>query len=173
MWHFQTGRHLRLGGALVLLAAVACGSVPRSGGREAVRLPELLGDGDPARRASQRLLIEGLEADARGDAPRAKGRYERAVQVDPMNPYAYLVFARHEIDRRRPAQAEAFLDQARALFDTGGGVPPNVEAHLLGLQGASAALQGQRSLAAPDLRQAADLSPAVWGDAYLAAQELL
>lgn len=167
----ETAKRLWL--ALLILSVAACGSLPRVTPQAPVRIHELVDQGDPARRASLRLLVEGLEADGDGEPARAKGRYERAMQVDPTNPYVYLVFARHEVDRRRPGQAEAFLDQSRALFEATGGVPVRVEVHFVGLRGAVAALRGQRSVAARELAQARRLAPGVWGDAYLTAQELL
>ena len=54
--------------------------------------------GDPARRASNRLLAAGLDRDIQGKPSLALGQYERALQVDPTNPYAYLVLARHHAD---------------------------------------------------------------------------
>lgn len=170
MWRVQTTRLLCLGSLVITVGA--CGTLPRGVGREPIRMRELVNQGDPARRASQRLIVEGLEADVQADRARAKGRYERAMQVDPTNPYAYLAFARHEIDRRRPDRAEAFLDQSRALFEASGGTPEGAEAHFVGLRGAVAVLRGQRPLAARDLGEARRLAPGVWGDGYLTAEEL-
>ena len=163
--------------AILLLAVAAwwgaCSSLPRALGRGPIRISELVEQGDPLRRASLRLLTEGLEADVDGAQARAKGRYERAIQVDPTNPYAYLTFARFEIDRRRAERARAFLDQTYALFDAEGGMPPRVEAHFVGLDGAVEAISGHRSDAARLFERARRLAPAVWGDAYLTADELL
>ena len=157
----------------MVVGLAACGSLPRTTPSPPVRIHELVDQGDPARRASLRLVVEGLQADASGDPARAKGRYERAMQVDPNNPYVYLVFARHEVDRRRPGRAESFLEQSRALFESSGGVPVLVEAHFVGMQGAVAVLRGQRAVAARELTHARKLAPGVWGDGYLTAQELL
>jgi len=163
--------------AILLLALGAllgaCAALPSARGRDAIRISELVDQGDPVRRASLRLLVEGLEADAVGADARAKGRYERAIQLDPTNPYAYLTFARFEVERGRATQARAWLDQAHALFDAEGGVPARVEAHLIGLGGAVEAIRGNRLDAARDLERARRLAPTVWGDAYLAAEELL
>ena len=140
---------------------------------EPIRLGELLEQGDPQRRASHRLLVEGLEADARGSSARAKGRYDRALQLDPTNPYAYLVYARFEVARHRPGQARSFLDQAVALFEAQGGASPRVEPHIIGLEGAIASERGDKAQAAASLRRAGRLAPAVWGDAFLSAAELM
>ena len=161
--------------ALIAVAAVlgACSTLPGLGGQDPIRISELVEQGDPARRASQRLLVEGLEADIAGAQARAKGRYERAIQIDPTNPYAYLTVARFEVDRRNADQARAFLDQTYALFDAEGGMPPRVEAHFIGLESAVAAIAGDRTAAARGFEQARRLAPGVWGDAYLTAEELL
>ena len=160
---------------LLALAALwgACSSLPGALARGPIRISELVEQGDAVRRASLQLLIEGLEADVDGAHARAKGRYERAIQLDPTNPYAYLAFARFEIDRRRAEQARAFLDQTYALFDAEGGMPPRGEAHFFGLDGAVEAIRGQRADAARLFERARRLAPAVWGDAYLTADELL
>jgi hypothetical protein len=93
--------------------------------------------------------------------------------VDPTNPYAYLTFARFEVDRRRSDPARAFLDQTFALFDAEGGLPPRVEAHFFGLDGAIEAISGNRTDAARLFERARRLAPVVWGDANLTAGELL
>lgn len=160
---------------LVVLGALsgACAALPGGPGRDPIHISELVDQGDPVRRASQRLLVEGLEADAAGADARAKGRYERAIQLDPTNPYAYLTFARFEVERRRATQARAWLDQTVALFDAAGGLPSGVEAHVIGLGGAVEAIRGNRTDAARDLERARRLAPVVWGDGYLSAEELL
>lgn len=159
--------------AALAVAFAACSSLPAVRGREPVRIGELVAQGDPVRRASHRLLVEGLEADVDGAHARAKGRYERAIQVDPTNPYAYLTLARFEIDRRRAGQARSFLDQTLALFEAAGGTPPRVEAHVLGLSGAIEAINGNRAAAALEFERARRIAPSIWGDAYLTAAELL
>jgi hypothetical protein len=160
---------------MAALAALigACSSLPGARPPEPLRIRELVDQGDPARRASYRLLVEGLQADIDGAHARAKGRYERAIQVDPTNPYAYLTFARFEVARRRADSARAFLDRTWALFDATGGVPPRVEAHLLGLDGAVEAMRGNHGEAARQLERARRLAPGIWDDAALAPEELL
>ena len=173
----QRRSQFRTTAAIVIVALAAslgaCSSLPGLRGRGSIRLSELVDQGDPVRRASHRLLIEGLEADAAGAHARAKGRYERAMQLDSTNPYVYLTFARFEVERQRPAQARAYLDKTYALFDASGGLPHRVEAHVIGLSGAVEAIRGNRTGAARELERARRLAPAVWGDAYLSAEELL
>jgi hypothetical protein len=158
---------------LLAAAFVACGTMPGASGRAPIRISEVVEEGDYTRRASVRLLVEGLEADASGAQARAKGRYERAIQIDPTNPYAYLVFARFEVDRRRAEPAHAFLDQAVALFEAVGGTPPRVEPHVVGLNGAIEMIFGNSAVGSRELRRAREMAPEVWGDGYLTAEELL
>jgi tetratricopeptide (TPR) repeat protein len=62
-------------------------------------------------------VLEGLDADERGDAARARGRYERALQIDASNPWAYLSLARHYVEMGEPGAALSHLDRAEALFE--------------------------------------------------------
>ena len=135
----------------------------------------MAGLGDPARRASQRLVLQGLEDDVADSAEQALASYERALQIDPTNPYAYLALARHHIDAMQPDSARGFVEQAAALFDSQGGRTPEVDVHLIGLRGAAfLAGAGDASQSGEDdLARAALLSPTVWGDGYLSAEELL
>ena len=151
--------------SLVLVAAGCAGLGGR--GIPALRISEVVDQGDATRRASQRLLVEGLRADAAGANATAKGKYERALQLDATNPYAYLVFARFEVERRHHDQARAFLERAEALFEGEGSLSPRVEPHLLGLRGV---LDGRYPSALDEARR---LSPDVWGDGALSAEELL
>lgn len=134
-------------------------------------MTDVVNQGDAKRRASQRLLIEGLRADAAGADAAAKGKYERALQLDATNPYVYLVFARFEIERRNLNQADAFLERASSLFGgemaAGAVRSPGVEPHLLGMRGV---IDGNDSYALDEARR---MSPSVWGDGQLSAQELL
>ena len=61
------------------------------------QLSRVAGEGDPARRASMRLVLSGLDADEAGRSAEASSLYERALQVDPTNPYAWLALARQEV----------------------------------------------------------------------------
>jgi len=152
---------------LLLMAVSGCAGLTLSEQVDALRITDVMNEGDATRRASQRLLIEGLRADAAGAASAAKGKYERALQLDATNPYAYLVFARFELDRRNRDQAHAFLERAASLFDGEGSRSPRVEPHLLGMRGV---IDGRGSGALEDARR---MSPSVWGDGYLSAEELL
>lgn len=135
-------------------------------------MSDLLDEGDSARRASHLLVDEGLAADAQGRPEAALARYERALQVDATNPYAYLAIARHHVERRDPERALQFLDHAESLLLVGGDLPDEVRVHLLGLRGAALYDMGQRPRAAELLDRARVLAPHIWGDGALASDEL-
>ena len=128
--------------------------------------------GDPARRASMQLVVDGLGADASGEPARALSRFRRAVQIDAGNPYAQLALARHWIESGDPALSLAHLDHAELLFESEPEVHEGFEVHLLGLRGLAL-----REIYPPDggsalLEQARQASPRVWGDAWISAEEL-
>jgi tetratricopeptide (TPR) repeat protein len=139
---------------------------------EPLRMTELLEEGDAARRASQRLIVEGLDADTLGERARAKASYERAIQVDATNPYAYLVIARHQIDGVRPEQALPFLDQARTLLEIHGEYVPQIQVHLIGLRGEALYSVGRVDEGIGYLERACKMAPEVWCDGRLAPEEL-
>ena len=128
--------------------------------------------GDPARRASTRLVVEGLDADAAGARARARSRYQRAVQIDASNPFAQLALARHCLEIGDPTLAISHLDHAELLFDSELELRRSFEAHVVGLRGLA-----ERELDPPNggdalLEEARRASPQIWGDAWLDAQEL-
>jgi len=164
--------------ALAALIASACAVVPtRIAPSPALRISQVADEGDATRRASTRLLIEGLRADAAGDGPRAKGHYERALALDPTNPYAYLAYARYELALRELDQASRFLARARSFFEAEAGeragVARSADAHLLGLRGAIEREAAGGEAGAALLERARELDPAAWSDARLDAAELL
>jgi len=121
--------------ALALALTLAC-ATPGPRRVEPLRIAELAGRGDPARRASLQLVLDGLEADAAGARERGRGLYERALQVDATNPYAYLALARHESEWGHPRAALGLLTQARTRLDAEQARSPRVAVHLDGLAGA-------------------------------------
>lgn len=163
----------------VLLLALGCAG---SGRRPVetvrpIRVSDAVGVGDPARRASTRLTVQGLDADAAGAIQRARGSYERAIQVDATNPYAYLALARHYLDAADTDPADAdravpLIDQAAALFEAEGMREPRVGVHLMGLRGRAMRETGQEVDAELYLERARELAPDVWGDGELSAVEL-
>jgi hypothetical protein len=117
-------------------------------------------------------VLDGLHADAAGDDARASGLYQRALQVDSGNPYAYLALARHSVERDEPRLALEYVARAEDLLDADGARSPGAEAHLDGLRGAALTLEGERVQGSELLERAAQRAPDVWGDARLDADEL-
>ncbi len=160
--------------ALALLT-IACAARSPERRVEALRFSQLVDSGDFPRRASLRLVIEGLDADAVGESERARAAYERALQVDPTNPYAYLALGRHWIEAGRPERGLAFVDQAEVLLES---TSLGVRVHLIGLRGRAAELaelaelEGTSEAAEDLLQRASDLAPEIWGDGILTAEEL-
>jgi len=103
---------------------------------------------------------------------RARSRYDRAVQVDSTNPYAYLAIARHHLQANEPERALIYLDRAEGMLRLEGGTSPEVEAHLLGMRGEALYATGQYADAQGYLERARELAPGVWGDGYLSPEEL-
>lgn len=157
----------------LVIAAVAivlgCASPPRT---PVPRISEVAGSGDDQFRASQRLVMDGLDADERGDTAYARSRYERALQIDASNPWVYLALARHYVETGDAGHALAHLDRAEALLDAQPNASPGARVHCDGLRGAALALEGNRSEASALLDSAARNAPGVWGDGELSASEL-
>lgn len=160
-----------LAGPLFLFGCVT-GFPSATPGGSSFRITSLESSGDPARRASNQLLVQGLGRDAEARPSEALGLYERALQVDPTNPYAYLVLARHHAEGVEPERAFSFLDRASALFDQEPERPPGVDAHLVGLRGAALRGSGRVDPAAVLLARARSLDPLAWDDGHLSAREL-
>lgn len=156
----------------LLAAALASCTLPAYRSRDPIRVSEVVDVGDPARRASLRLVLVGLDADVDGNLQRALGNYERAIQVDPTNSYAYLAIARHHAESHDPTWALSFLDKADSLFRSQGDVSPRVIPHLVGLRGQALYASGRIDEGAPLLEQAWLLAPEVWADGRLSAEEL-
>ena len=137
------------------------------------RATDFLDQGDPARRASMRLVVRGLESDERRQYPAARASYERAIQVDATNPWAYLVLARYYVEQGDVSRVGSLLDQAAALFEAQGFREPRVGVHLVGLRGSAFVLEGRSTDGTLYLERAQELAPSVWGDDQLEAGELL
>ncbi len=134
---------------------------------------DFLNQGDPARKASMRLVVQGLQSDEHQEYPAARAAYERAIQVDATNPWAYLVLARFYVQQGEVSRVNSLLDQAAALFEAQGLREPRVGVHLLGLRGSAFVLEGRSADGTLYLERAQELAPGVWGDDQLEAGELL
>jgi len=160
--------------ALLAGFAVGCatGVGPRSIQVRPLRISEVADDGDPTRRASTRLVINGLQS-----SPPEQGLsdYERAIQIDPTNPYAYLALAAYQIQWGDPEQGEQSLAQSELLLESEGLKSPRVEPHLIGLRG-RAMLRSyddvERYTGESWLEEARRMAPEVWGDGWLGVAEL-
>jgi len=131
-----------------------------------------IGQGDAVRDASLRVVIDGLDEDRAGRPSRALARYQRAVRIDATNPFAYLALARHHLEYGSPGEANAFLDQARALFESEGRLGPEVDVWGIGLRAWADRSQGLHSSADARFDAARRLSPRIWDDELLSAGEL-
>ncbi|MDJ0850186.1 MAG: tetratricopeptide repeat protein [Myxococcota bacterium] len=155
---------------LVALACGCAGRVGPFGGDEPLRLSDVEGSGDATRRASMHLCVQGLDADAAGRSRSALVYYERAIQMDATNPYAYLVLARHQVERGDADEALDTLNRAEQLLAAESALSPRVEVHLSGLKGAALEAAGRDG--ARELADASRVAPTVWSDGRLSAAEL-
>jgi hypothetical protein len=168
--------------ALFLALAAGCAGrgywvAPVRGGP--LRISEVAGSGDPIRRASTRLVVEGLGA---GNPQRALSHYERAIKIDATNPYAYLALASYEIQWGDVERGSQSLSQAELLLESQQLDSPRVEPHLAGLRGRARIRMGRDLRTATTRERASDggsplerarrLAPDVWGDGWLTAAEL-
>lgn len=161
------------GSVLLCSALLACTSFgPTQSSFSPLRISDVVEQGDAARRASLRLLAEGLDADIEGQHTRAQARYQRALSVDVTNPYAYLVIARQHVEARDSARALQFLDRAEALLRMQGELPDAVQVHLDGLRGGALYDSGNTREAVDLLDRARRRAPVIWGDGALEADEL-
>ncbi len=131
-----------------------------------------LGHYDARRDGSLRLVIEGLDADAAGEPSRALASYQRAVRLDATNPIAFLALARHHVASGDPEEASAFLDQARGLFESEGVMGPSVDVWGVGLRAWIDRAEGRDAEADSRFDTARELSPEIWRDELLSAEEL-
>ena len=173
----SAGSRRWIAGASLLLALglAACRTPGRPilwGRVPPLRISELQAEGDAARRASTRLVLQGLDADVAGSGATAAGHYHRALQVDPTNPYAYLALARHHAEGDTPERGLSFLERTRSLLEAEDALSPRVRAHLVGLRGVALDASGRMHDAVPLLVEASELAPRVWGDGHLSPAEL-
>jgi len=70
----------------------------------------------PERAASLRLSGQGLSALEEGRAEEAVDHLERAIQIDPANPFAYYYFGLAHLDQGRREEALTLLSRAEVLF---------------------------------------------------------
>jgi tetratricopeptide (TPR) repeat protein len=137
-----------------------------------MRISQITHQGDTRRQASVRLVVEGLDAELAASSDRALSRYQRAIQIDPGNPFAYLALARYYVSVDDPTRALEYLDRVQSLLDSDGSFSLRTSPHLLGLRGNALEQMGRDAEAAQLLAQARRLAPSAWGDGRLDAVEL-
>jgi tetratricopeptide (TPR) repeat protein len=161
---------------LLAQGLVACAALklptPRRAAEPPLTVSAAVGLDDPTRDASLRLVIVGLDLDQAGDPSRALASYQRAVRLDPTNPFAYLALARYHVEAGSPEEASAFLDQARSLFESEQQLGPAIDVWGLGLRAWIDREQGRDEQADARFQAARELSPEIWGDERLSAAEL-
>ncbi len=158
--------------ALAIGLASACAGTLGAPGGTPLRISQITDVGDSRRQASVRLVIEGLDAELAGAALRALGRYERAIQIDPGNPFVYLALARYYVSIADAERALENLDRVQSLLPVDSRLSPRVEPHVLGLRGGALQELGRTTEADRLLARARQLAPSVWGDARLDVREL-
>jgi tetratricopeptide (TPR) repeat protein len=119
-----------------------------------------------------RFVLQGLDADATGSTDLAADLYQRALQVDPSNPYAYLALGRQRAEGPEPARALAYLEKAQVLFGAQKAETPSVEADLCGLRALALEAAGRSAEAEQQMARAKALAPDIWRDGRLDADEL-
>jgi tetratricopeptide (TPR) repeat protein len=117
-------------------------------------------------------VIAGLDEDTAGRPGRALASYQRAVRVDPTNPFAYLALSRHHLEAGSVDEASAFLDQARSLFEAEQRLGPPVDVWGIGLRAGIDRAESRDELADSRFEAARELSPEIWSDERLSAAEL-
>jgi tetratricopeptide (TPR) repeat protein len=127
-------------------------------------------------------LSRGLAYATDGQPSRALVEYERAIQVDASNPYAYVAISRHYLELGDGPRALRNLEQAELLLglaDPGEGrhqqntdaQTERIQPHLDGLRGGALLVLGREAEARPLLDRAREGAPGVWGDGRLSAEE--
>lgn len=137
---------------------------------EPFRISDIVTEGDATRRASSRLLLRALEADVARDSHRARSLFQRALQVDSTNPYAFLTLARFEAQHGSVEQGLSYLGQADALLMLEE-APGGALIHAQGLRGSLLRRAGDAG-SEPLLGAAAAALPDAWADGQLDASEL-
>ena len=123
-----TGRRVFLGHLLLAVLLISgCAALSRESARENELRRAVLEDrsftvetvpaeGPAHRAASFRLAAEGYRALRGGQLQEAEDRLEKALSVDPRNPFSYLYLAEIRSREGNARQAIILLHQAEVLF---------------------------------------------------------
>lgn len=177
--------------ALALACGLALAGCAGSGAQNSLRsagplrLSEVDDGGDPRRGASLWALSRGLAYGAEGQTARALVEYERAIQIDATNPYAYVALSRHSLELGDAERTLRSLDQAELLLGLDDESEERaqqraaedrtierIRPHLDGLRGSALLALGREEEGLPLLERARARAPGVWGDGRLSAAEL-
>ncbi len=175
-------RRAALAWVCVLAGCVGPGASDSLPTASPLRVSEVGDGGDSLRGVSLWALKRGLEYASEGQSARALVEYERAVQADASNPYAYVAIARHYLELGEAARALLNLDQAELLLGLESerraqqGVEEDrltrrIQPHLDGLRGGAYLALGREVEARPLLDRARARAPEIWSDGELAAAE--
>jgi tetratricopeptide (TPR) repeat protein len=122
------GRLVAFGNTLLVFLLIAgCAALGRDAARDRDLRRAVLEDqsftveqvpeGAPAHRAASfRMAAEGYLALQRGDVGGAEDRLEKALSVDPRNPFCYLYLAEIRFLEGDTGQAQILLNQAEVQF---------------------------------------------------------
>lgn len=155
--------------AVLIVLSGGCASSPllqRGDPRPQARTVEADRDGErpsrispeatPERSASLRLTDQGRIALERGETGPAVDHLERAIQIDPANPFAYYHLGLARRDQGRPEEALTLLSQAEVLFRD----RPHWVCETLVVMGEIHESRGRRREAAGCYRRALEANPA-------------
>ena len=127
-FRIRSGRHVAFGHLLLAVLLISgCASLGRESARENELRRAVLEDQSftvdavppdaPAHRAASfRLAAEGYRALRGGKLQDAEDRLEKALSVDPRNPFCYLYLAEIRSREGETQQAIILLHQAEVLF---------------------------------------------------------
>ncbi|MDP8254682.1 MAG: tetratricopeptide repeat protein [Candidatus Alcyoniella australis] len=93
---------------------------PRQVPQNRMSFEENLNRSSGQRRASNELVAQGRRSLASGNPPIAVSRFEKAIQVDPHNPFAYYYLAQAQFDQGRYDQTEPLASKAASYFGDDG-----------------------------------------------------
>ena len=118
-------------------------------------------------------MIEGLEADSVGESLRVRSRATSArVRLDATNPIAFLALARHHVGDRQSRRGERLPRPGSRALRGRGRAGSAVDVWGIGLRAWIDRAEGHEAEADSRFEAARELSPEIWRDELLSADEL-